>query len=175
MHFLNFIHFVSLRGKSLGIIILLHVLLSVPWMQVPDFSLPGPNLRAVFAVSTLEGWNNIFLQDKWQAGLLLAIKVVASPKLSVAQLWYRLTLCEAPIWASLLCHDAEHEEMMQMCCPSFCCCAVSINIFSLWPRSLVSFTSAMRQEHANLLACKILAQQCPFLHVLKCSFCAILC
>lgn len=55
MHFLNTILFVSLGNENLGIITLLHVLLGVPRMQGPDLSLPGPNLRVVFAVSTPEG------------------------------------------------------------------------------------------------------------------------
>lgn len=54
MHLLGSILFVSLGNKNLGIITLLYGLLGVPRMQGPDLSLPGPNLRVVFARRILE-------------------------------------------------------------------------------------------------------------------------
>lgn len=84
-------------------------------------SLPGTYLRVVSAVSTLEGWSNISLKDKGQAGLPLATKVVDSPRLSVPQLQFGLTDVKPPSGLITLSRgNWRPEERMQTCCCSCC-------------------------------------------------------
>lgn len=134
MPILNSILFVSLGNRNLGIVTFLYVFVGVPRMQGPDPSLPGPKFRVVFAVSTLEGWGTLSLQDKLQTGLLLAIKVVDS-LCSVFLNRDAVTLCESSIWAILRCHVelGGQRKWCKRASLHAACCAVSNNIFRLWP------------------------------------------
>ena len=54
--------------------ILLYDLLGMPRMQGPDNCLRGSYLKVVFAPRNLEAGSNVFLWDKEEARLVLAIK-----------------------------------------------------------------------------------------------------
>lgn len=70
-------------------------------MQDPDQSLSGPFFKVMFAASNLQGWGNVYLWNKEQASLLLAIKQqVPKPVFLSCTTTY---MCTAFTWTSSSC------------------------------------------------------------------------